>query len=65
MEFGKVTNPIIKFIEETGKIPANCICPFKDECELAIFNVCLHKGEQHTVPFSCGAARAFVITHSK
>lgn len=45
-----------------GKIPAFEICPFKDECPMAETS-CHHKGTEHNVPFSCGAARAFDLIH--
>lgn len=45
-----------------GKIPALTECPYKDECPMARTS-CHHKGKDHTVPFSCGAARAFALIH--
>lgn len=41
-----------------GKIPAGTPCPFRSVCRDAPNN-CNHKGEQHSVPYSCGTARAF------
>lgn len=45
-----------------GKIPALTDCPYKDECPMAQTS-CHHKGKEHNVPFSCGAARAFDLIH--
>lgn len=42
-----------------GKIPAHTECPFKAECNDGVKGWCAHKGKEHTVPFSCGTARAF------
>ena len=39
-----------------GKIPAYTECPFVKQCG---DDQCVHKGESHTVEFSCGFARAF------
>ena len=44
-----------------GKIPAQTVCPFRIACPEALSNQCSHKGVEHTVPFSCGYARAFEI----
>lgn len=42
-----------------GKIPAHTNCPFVGRCPMAENSTCHHKGEQHTVDFSCAAARAY------
>lgn len=42
-----------------GKIPANTVCPFRDRCEIAQAGTCKHMGADHSVPFSCAAARMF------
>lgn len=44
-----------------GKIPANTVCPFRAKCEIAQNDACKHNGVNHTVPFSCAAARGFEI----
>lgn len=44
-----------------GKIPAHTVCPYRDQCEYAKQNECNHRGVDHTIPFSCGAARLFKI----
>jgi hypothetical protein len=44
-----------------GKIPANTVCPYRSECHYAARDWCAHKGEAHSVPFSCGLARAFAL----
>jgi hypothetical protein len=40
-----------------GKIPAQTVCPFREQCTEAQNGHCAHKGTEHTVPFSCGYAR--------
>jgi len=50
---------VIQSIRDTGRIPAKEICPFRVECAIAQGGVCEHMGHQHTVPYSCGAARSF------
>lgn len=42
-----------------GKIPANTVCPFLSECSMT--SQCHHQGKNHSVPFSCAAARGFDI----
>ncbi|MBK6616401.1 hypothetical protein [Ottowia sp.] len=42
-----------------GNIPANSACPFRGECEIAQGGHCVHLGVEHSVPFSCAAARGF------
>jgi ribosomal protein L32 len=42
-----------------GKIPARTECPFKDRCPFVTNKTCHHRGIEHTIAFSCGAARAF------
>ena len=44
-----------------GKIPAKQDCPFRKECPTAASQMCKHTGAEHTVAFSCGAARLFAI----
>ena len=44
-----------------GKIPANTECPYQAKCVAKQDGTCGHKGIDHTVPFSCGYARAFKI----
>ena len=48
-----------------GRIPAHAPCPFRERCELFHACECQHKGELHTVDFSCGAARAFDLSERK
>jgi len=42
-----------------GRIPANTVCPYRDECPSAANGDCGHKGVEHTVAYSCGFARLF------
>lgn len=44
-----------------GKIPVGTVCPFRSMCNYAKNNDCGHKGVEHTVAYSCGAARLFNI----
>lgn len=44
-----------------GKIPPHTECPFAKECEIKSMGKCWHKGVEHNVYFSCGAARGFDI----
>ena len=44
-----------------GKIPPNTKCPYLNQCTMS----CYHKGIQHEVAFSCGAARAFKMIAEK
>lgn len=46
---------------DNGKIPAHTVCPFRDQCGFVEAGTCHHKGTEHTVQFSCGAARAYDI----
>lgn len=48
-------------LDETGRIPAGRVCPFRADCELARDDACYHKGVDHPVPYSCALARAFVV----
>jgi len=48
-----------------GKIPANTVCPYRDQCPSASNGDCGHKGKEHTVPYSCGYARLFKIMGPK
>jgi ribosomal protein L32 len=43
-----------------GKIPANTECPYTQKCD-PNKEFCGHKGVEHSVSYSCGFARAFVI----
>jgi hypothetical protein len=45
-----------------GRIPPLTECPYKAECPMAGTS-CHHKGTEHKVAFSCGAARAFELIH--
>jgi hypothetical protein len=42
-----------------GRVPAHTVCPFRSQCAFVANSTCHHKGEQHAVAFSCGAARAY------
>lgn len=42
-----------------GRIPAHTECPFRAGCAIAANSTCHHKGTEHNVEFSCGAARAY------
>ena len=42
-----------------GKIPAHTECEHKRICPFFGAGKCLHKGVEHNVEFSCGAARVF------
>jgi hypothetical protein len=42
-----------------GKIPAHTVCPYRSQCPFVENNTCPHSGEQHTIAFSCAAARAY------
>ena len=44
-----------------GKIPVATVCPFRSMCPYAKNKECGHKGVDHTVVYSCGAARLFDI----
>lgn len=44
-----------------GMIPPHTNCPWKDQCSMGKDGGCGHQGTNHTVPFSCGAARGFEI----
>lgn len=44
-----------------GRIPANTICPFRSECEIAEGGACNHQGIRHNVTFSCASARGFEL----
>lgn len=44
-----------------GCIPPHTECPFHSECQEPNHGWCAHTGKNHTVPFSCGFARAFDI----
>lgn len=44
-----------------GKIPANTVCPWKQQCNTAQDGRCHHQGKEHPGPFSCGKARAFEL----
>lgn len=44
-----------------GRIPANTVCPFRQECNEAKNGDCGHLGVEHTVAYSCGYARLFNI----
>lgn len=46
-----------------GRIPAHTECPFRTQCAFAIRDACSHKGKDHNVPFSCGAARAYELVN--
>lgn len=48
-----------------GKIPAGSVCPFRAVCHTAKAGDCGHTGTEHTVPFSCGTARAYNMTVPK
>lgn len=53
---------IVKLVN--GKIPANTICPFRKECPYSKEGGgCGHAGLDHSVEYSCGAARAFNLTN--
>ena len=47
-----------------GKIPAGTACPFTGKCAFAQDKTCHHNGTNHTVDYSCGAARAFDLEQS-
>jgi hypothetical protein len=42
-----------------GRIPPHTECPFRNRCGFAENNTCHHKGVEHVVAYSCGAARAY------
>lgn len=42
-----------------GCIPAHTECPYKENCDYV--EGCHHKGVEHEVPFSCGAARFYRV----
>lgn len=48
-----------------GCIPENTECPFRNICIFVQEGTCKHKGVEHNVPFSCAAARGFVLLHKK
>jgi len=50
---------MVQLIE--GKIPANTVCPYSEQCTEASNGNCAHRGVEHTVPYSCGYARLFKI----
>jgi hypothetical protein len=50
---------MVQLIE--GKIPANTVCPYREQCTEAQNGNCGHYGVEHNVPYSCGYARLFKI----
>ena len=50
-----------------GRIPANTECPFRSQCAFAQQEpiTCRHKGTEHNVAFSCGAARGFELINKR
>ena len=44
-----------------GKIPANTVCPYREQCPEPKRGNCGHAGTLHNVPYSCGYARLFKI----
>lgn len=49
---------VIKLVN--GKIPANVVCPYKQQCDPQ-GTFCVHQGVNHSVPYSCGFACAHEI----
>lgn len=47
-----------------GRIPPRTECSFRSECRFARTHTCNHKGKEHNVEFSCGAARWFDLAKS-
>jgi len=47
----------------SGKIPPRTECPFAKSCALRCS--CHHTGILHQVPFSCAAARGYVMLTKK
>ncbi len=42
-----------------GMIPAHTACPYADKCPIKSAGECGHKGVEHSVEYSCGAARLY------
>lgn len=44
---------------DNGNIAAHTECPFRERCEIKKVGQCKHLGKEHSVEFSCAAARLF------
>lgn len=51
----------MKHILVDGKIPAYTKCPWFQQCHIADWGQCAHRGIEHDRPFSCASARAYQI----